>query len=191
MLKLIKYFLWLVVILALSLGFDQLMIQLPLHGPVPLTERQFVQTHYSNLNLLYCTYESEGEVTTIGLDEDVAHNWDLYFEGGVWIGLGSDLSFVYYSKDNAILADLIPQIANYVTTNYPAETIDELTNYYSPTYGEMIYYLYLGNDVELVFDVDGVLLDQLKRATKVVFNKSISQKELKKEQRKKHLNHEN
>ena len=33
MLKLIKYFLWLVVILALSLGFDQLMIQLPLHGP--------------------------------------------------------------------------------------------------------------------------------------------------------------
>ncbi len=33
MLKLIKYFLWLVVILALSLGFDQLMLQLPLPAP--------------------------------------------------------------------------------------------------------------------------------------------------------------
>ena len=33
MLKLIKYFLWLAVILALSLGFDQLMVQLPLPAP--------------------------------------------------------------------------------------------------------------------------------------------------------------
>ena len=33
MLKLIKYFLWIVVLLALTLGFDQLMLKLPLHAP--------------------------------------------------------------------------------------------------------------------------------------------------------------
>ena len=33
MLKLLKYFLWVVVILALVVGFDQLMVKLPLHAP--------------------------------------------------------------------------------------------------------------------------------------------------------------
>ena len=33
MLKLLKYFLWLMVILSLTVGFDQLMIKLPLHAP--------------------------------------------------------------------------------------------------------------------------------------------------------------
>ncbi len=33
MLKLLKYVLWVVVILSLSLGFDQLMIKLPLNAP--------------------------------------------------------------------------------------------------------------------------------------------------------------
>lgn len=33
MLKLIKYFLWIIVLLALTLGFDQLLLKLPLHTP--------------------------------------------------------------------------------------------------------------------------------------------------------------
>jgi len=41
MLKLLKYFLWLVVILALVFGFDQLMLKLPLHGPGLKQTQQF------------------------------------------------------------------------------------------------------------------------------------------------------
>ncbi len=33
MLKLLKYFLWVMVILSLAVGFDQLMVKLPLHAP--------------------------------------------------------------------------------------------------------------------------------------------------------------
>ena len=41
MLKLLKYFLWLIVILALMVGFDQLMVQLPLHSPGLKQTQQF------------------------------------------------------------------------------------------------------------------------------------------------------
>lgn len=41
MLKLLKYFLWLVVILALILGFDQLMLKVPLHSPGLKQTQQF------------------------------------------------------------------------------------------------------------------------------------------------------
>ncbi|MFK5927687.1 MAG: hypothetical protein QM483_13745 [Desulfuromusa sp.] len=41
MLKLLKYFLWLVVILALAVGFDQLMVQLPLQTPGLKQTQQF------------------------------------------------------------------------------------------------------------------------------------------------------
>lgn len=41
MLKLLKYFLWLVVILTLMIGFDQLMLKLPLHSPGLKQTQQF------------------------------------------------------------------------------------------------------------------------------------------------------
>jgi hypothetical protein len=41
MLKLFKYFLWVVVILSLSIGFDQLMLKLPLHTPGLKQTQQF------------------------------------------------------------------------------------------------------------------------------------------------------
>ena len=41
MLKLLKYFLWLIVILALTGGFDQLMIKLPLDAPGLKQGQQF------------------------------------------------------------------------------------------------------------------------------------------------------
>lgn len=41
MLKLLKYFLWVVVLLALTLGFDQLMVKLPLHAPGLEQTQQF------------------------------------------------------------------------------------------------------------------------------------------------------
>ena len=41
MLKLLKYFLWLIVILALTVGFDQLMVQLPLDAPGLKQTQQF------------------------------------------------------------------------------------------------------------------------------------------------------
>jgi len=41
MLKLLKYFLWITVILALTLGFDQLMVKLPLHTPGLKQTQQF------------------------------------------------------------------------------------------------------------------------------------------------------
>lgn len=40
-LKLFKYFLWVVVIFALTVGFDQLMVQLPLHSPGLKQTQQF------------------------------------------------------------------------------------------------------------------------------------------------------
>ena len=43
MLRLLKYFLWVVVVLALTLGFDQLMIELRLHAPgLKQTQRFYV-----------------------------------------------------------------------------------------------------------------------------------------------------
>ncbi len=43
MLKLIKYFLWLVVIVALTVGFDQLMVRVPLKTPgIKETQRFYV-----------------------------------------------------------------------------------------------------------------------------------------------------
>ncbi|MDX2493585.1 MAG: hypothetical protein QNK27_01335 [Desulfuromusa sp.] len=41
MLKLLKYLLWIIVILALTLGFDQLMVKLPLHSPGLKQTQQF------------------------------------------------------------------------------------------------------------------------------------------------------
>ena len=41
MLKLFKYFLWIVVLLTLTVGFDQLMIRLPLHAPGLKQTQQF------------------------------------------------------------------------------------------------------------------------------------------------------
>ena len=41
MLRLLKYFLWVVVVLALTLGFDQLMIELRLHTPGLKQTQQF------------------------------------------------------------------------------------------------------------------------------------------------------
>jgi len=41
MLKLLKYFLWLAVLLALSVGFDQLMVKVPLHSPGLKQTQQF------------------------------------------------------------------------------------------------------------------------------------------------------
>ncbi|MEA3543724.1 MAG: hypothetical protein U9R69_00725 [Thermodesulfobacteriota bacterium] len=41
MLRLLKYFLWIVVVLALTVGFDQLMVQLPLHAPGLKQTQQF------------------------------------------------------------------------------------------------------------------------------------------------------
>jgi hypothetical protein len=41
MLKILKYFLWVVVILSLVLGFDQLMLKLPLHSPGLKQTQQF------------------------------------------------------------------------------------------------------------------------------------------------------
>lgn len=41
MLKLFKYFLWVVVIIALSVGFDQLMLKVPLHAPGLKQTQQF------------------------------------------------------------------------------------------------------------------------------------------------------
>ena len=41
MLKLLKYFLWILVILALTVSFDQLMVQLPLHSPGLKQTQQF------------------------------------------------------------------------------------------------------------------------------------------------------
>jgi len=41
MLKLLKYFLWVVVLLALTLGFDQLMMKLPLQAPGLSQTQQF------------------------------------------------------------------------------------------------------------------------------------------------------
>ena len=41
MLKLLKYFLWLIVIVALTVGFDQLMVQLPLQSPGLKQTQQF------------------------------------------------------------------------------------------------------------------------------------------------------
>ncbi len=41
MLKLLKYFLWIIVVLALTLGFDQLMVKLPLHTPGLKQTQQF------------------------------------------------------------------------------------------------------------------------------------------------------
>lgn len=41
MLKLLKYFLWMVVILSLFVGFDQLMVQLPLQAPGLKQTQQF------------------------------------------------------------------------------------------------------------------------------------------------------
>jgi len=39
--KLVKYFLWVVVLLALAVGFDQLMIRLPMHTPGLKQTQQF------------------------------------------------------------------------------------------------------------------------------------------------------
>lgn len=41
MLNLLKYFLWVIVILALTGGFDQLMVNLPLHAPGLKQTQQF------------------------------------------------------------------------------------------------------------------------------------------------------
>ena len=41
MLKLFKYFLWIVVLLALSVGFDQLMLRIPMHAPGLRQTQQF------------------------------------------------------------------------------------------------------------------------------------------------------
>ncbi|MCK5826637.1 MAG: hypothetical protein KAG93_06345 [Desulfuromusa sp.] len=41
MLRLFKYFLWVVVIVALSVGFDQLMLRVPLHAPGLNQTQQF------------------------------------------------------------------------------------------------------------------------------------------------------
>ncbi len=49
MLKLLKYFLWVVVLLALSLGFDQLMVKLPLHAPGLSQTQQFYVDFRSRL----------------------------------------------------------------------------------------------------------------------------------------------
>ncbi|MCD6270134.1 MAG: hypothetical protein J7J71_08380 [Deltaproteobacteria bacterium] len=41
MLKFLKYFLWLAVLLALAVGFDQLMVKVPLHSPGLKQTQQF------------------------------------------------------------------------------------------------------------------------------------------------------
>ncbi len=41
MLKMVKYFLWVVVLVALALSFDQLMLKLPLHAPGLKQTQQF------------------------------------------------------------------------------------------------------------------------------------------------------
>jgi hypothetical protein len=159
-----------------------------LPGPVRIK----IQANYPNLELLYCSYESEGEITSVGLNEDVEHNWDLFFKGETWVGLKKNLSLAYYSKENALLTDItVPLIVNYVTANYTGQAIEEFSYYHSMSYGQMIYYLYMANGDELIFNEEGVLLDLLKRAMKAGFNKSIEMKKKKKEERIKRLNHEN
>lgn len=49
MLKVLKYFLWLVVISTLVIGFDQLMLQLPLHSPGLKQTQQFYVDFRSRL----------------------------------------------------------------------------------------------------------------------------------------------
>ncbi|MCD6187023.1 MAG: hypothetical protein J7K09_02565 [Desulfuromusa sp.] len=53
MLRLLKYFLWVVVILTLTIGFDQLMIELPLHTPgLKQTQRFYVDFRTRLVDLL-------------------------------------------------------------------------------------------------------------------------------------------
>jgi len=53
MLRLLKYFLWVVVVLALTLGFDQLMVELRLHTPgLKQTQRFYIDFRTRLVELL-------------------------------------------------------------------------------------------------------------------------------------------
>jgi len=145
------------------------------HLPVPA--RTYVQNNYPNENLLYCNFDSEGYTTTLGVNETITHTWDLFFAGDLWIGLNSDPSFAYLFKQNAAMSDLIGPIVTYLA-DYPGLTVVELAKYHSASYGELIYYLYLSDGTELIFDMSGVLLDQFKKAGKSVTKKSVQEKKI-------------
>ena len=147
-----------------------------MHLPMPV--RVYVENNYPNENLLYCNFDIDGYTTTLGLDETIPHHWDLFFAGDLWVGLNSASSFAYLSDEGAVLGDLIAPIASYLIANHSGQTITELANYNSATYGEMIYYLSLSDNTELIFDQFGGFLDQLKKSGKRVSKKSITKKKI-------------
>ncbi|MEA3362914.1 MAG: hypothetical protein U9Q61_06550 [Thermodesulfobacteriota bacterium] len=66
MLKLLKYFLWVVVILSLVIGFDQLMVKLPLHTPgVKQTQQFYVDFRSRLIKLFPGQHESDPPVDAI------------------------------------------------------------------------------------------------------------------------------
>jgi len=141
-----------------------------LHLPLPI--RNYVQTNYPNENLLYCSFNVDGYQTWLGPEEMVEHEWDLYFEANLWLGLNLGLNFVYTFGYEIPMSNLIAPVEAYFATNYPGETtVYELSHYFSPTYGESIYFVALYYDTFFVFDETGSLLDQYVASSKKVAQK--------------------
>ncbi len=65
MLKLFKYFMWIVVLIALSVGFDQLMLKVPLHAPGLEQTQQFYVDFRTRLLGLFGT-EAKPKTDIIG-----------------------------------------------------------------------------------------------------------------------------
>ena len=152
-----------------------------LHLPLPL--RNYIQSNYPDENLLFCSFNSDAYVSFLGPDEEVIHEWELFFEGNMWLGINEGLEFVYLFKYEAFISSLEPVIRNYFSINYPGETtVYELANYYSEYYGETIYFVGLYYDTFFVFDEAGNLLDQYvttKKKTRISgVKKSIPEKKM-------------
>lgn len=144
---------------------------------LPTLVRVFLATYFSDETLLNCSYEID-EITTDVAFENVYHNWDLFLSGDLWIGLDSDLKFIYMQDFEVLVSDLIAPIASYIQTNHAGQTVLELSRFFSTTtYNQLIYYIELSDYTELVFDMQGNLLDEFK-STKKHINKILKKKEI-------------
>ena len=115
MLKLLKYFLWLVVIVALALGFDQLMLKLPFHSPGLKQTQQFYVDFRTRLvglmqadTLSSSSIESViGETTAVSVPTGGKINRYLYVDGNGTLQFADSLQQVpaEYRQDAQRLAD--------------------------------------------------------------------------------------
>ncbi|MDO4225302.1 MAG: PepSY-like domain-containing protein, partial [Bergeyella zoohelcum] len=116
---------------------------------LPQTANTFLQTHFSNVNILRVERDSNDN----DYDVYLANGYEVEFDyNGTW----RDINGNNKALPTSVLALLPSKIESYRATNYPSTNITEVEKVY--TNGTLSgYSIELSNGIDLVFDANGNL----------------------------------